>query len=122
VPRDHPLIVTSILEAETLGLLDRLLSVYQEATRYAHCFSKNAQPTTDSLPISDALIVTATMNSIALLVRTRPSISQRILNVILNFNPFRVIGSTVTPRDKVNAKSMDKTLRAFLFNLLKRYG
>jgi symplekin len=66
--------------------------------------------------------VTATINSIALLVRTRPSISQRILNVILNFNPFRAIGATVTPREKVNAKSMDKTLRAFLFNLMKRYG
>jgi hypothetical protein len=36
VPRDHPLIITATFEAETLGLLDRLLSVFQESSRYVY--------------------------------------------------------------------------------------
>lgn len=34
VPRDHPLIPPSRLEPEALGLLDRLLNVFHEETRY----------------------------------------------------------------------------------------
>lgn len=119
VPRDHPLIITATFEAETLGLLDRLLSVFQESSRYVYM----RQPTiaTNLQLHSDALIVTATLNSIGVLVRSRPTIANRILNVILSFNPFRIVNGTVTPRIKVNAKSMEKTVRAFLLNLMKRY-
>ncbi len=35
VPRDHPLIPPRNLEAEASGLLDRLLNIFQENTRYA---------------------------------------------------------------------------------------
>lgn len=34
VPREHPLIPPSRLEPEALGLLDRLLNVFHEETRY----------------------------------------------------------------------------------------
>jgi len=34
VPRDHPMIPPSKLEPEASGLLDRLLNIFQEKTRY----------------------------------------------------------------------------------------
>ncbi|KAB8356605.1 hypothetical protein FH972_024187 [Carpinus fangiana] len=102
VPRDHPLIPPSTLEAEALGLLDRLLDVFQN-------------------PAGDALQVTATLNSVGVLVRTRASIANRILNTILSFDPFRLAYSgTMDAKTKVMVKSMERTLKAFLINLNKR--
>ncbi|KAK4988141.1 hypothetical protein LTR50_004163 [Elasticomyces elasticus] len=101
VPQDHPVIPPSNLEAEASGLLDRLLGVLQENT-------------------SDALIATATLNSLGALVRYRPSIANKILSTVLNFNPLRQTNSSMTPKRKVMIRSMARTTRAFLFNILKR--
>lgn len=100
-----------------MGLLDRLLSVFQETTRYALSLRMSCAL---AKCVSDALLVTATLNSVGILVRTRASTSSRILNVILNFNPFRGFSPPLTSRAKVEAKSMEKTVRAFLINLNKR--
>ncbi|TKA51253.1 hypothetical protein B0A49_11621 [Cryomyces minteri] len=101
VPRDHPLIPPSNLEAEASGLLDRLFGVLQENE-------------------SDALIITATLNSLGVLVRTRASVANKIVSTVLNFNPFKQANSPMTPKTKVMVKSTARTTRAFLMNILKK--
>ena len=70
---------------------------------------------------SDALLVDATLNTLSVLVRTRPSTSTRILNTILNFNPLKLANSPMTPKTKVLVKSMEKTTRMLMIHLSKRY-
>ncbi|KAL8704459.1 MAG: hypothetical protein Q9201_002375 [Fulgogasparrea decipioides] len=101
VPRDHPLIPPSRLEPEALGLLDRLLNVFHEDT-------------------SDAILVNATLNCLGTLIRTRPNAANKIINAILNFNPLRQANSPMTPRMKVQIKSMERTTRTVLMNVLRR--
>lgn len=104
VPRDHQIIPPNQLEAEASGLLDRLLGVLQDQS-------------------SDPLVVTATLNSLSVLVQRRASVSTKILLTVLNFNPLRLAGSTggrLTGQDKVALKSMTRTTMSFLLNVLKR--
>jgi symplekin len=100
VPRAHPLLVLPNLEAEAFGLLDRLLSVFQD----------------DSV---DPIIIDATLNCLAVLIRTRPAIANKILSAILNFNPLKHATHTMTPRLTVIFKSMERTTRA-LFRFIMR--
>lgn len=101
VPPNHPLIPPNNLQAEASGLLDRMLAVFQEN-------------------ISDAVLVDATLNSLSILIRARPHIANRILNVILNFNPLKQANSPMTPKLRVMVKSMEKTTRSLLVHILKR--
>ncbi|OJD29818.1 mrna cleavage and polyadenylation specificity factor complex subunit [Diplodia corticola] len=101
VPRDHPLIPPPNLEAEASGLLDRLLSILQDE-------------------ISDALLVTATLNSLGSLIRTRASVANKIVSTVLNFNPLKLANSPMTPKSKVMIKSMERTVRALLINVVKK--
>jgi symplekin len=70
---------------------------------------------------SDALLVTATLNGLGGLLRTRPSVANRILNAVINFNPFRLANSPMTPTNKMMMRSMEKTVVVFLQHTLKRY-
>ncbi|OJD24700.1 hypothetical protein ACJ73_03930 [Blastomyces percursus] len=101
VPRNHPLIPLPNLEAEASGLLDRLLNVFYENS-------------------SDPILVNATLNCLPILIRTRQSISSKIVNAILNFNPLKQANAPMTPTIRVNIKSMERTTRALLINLMKR--
>ncbi|KAL9627585.1 MAG: hypothetical protein Q9204_006463, partial [Flavoplaca sp. TL-2023a] len=101
VPREHPLIPPSRLEPEALGLLDRLLNVFHEETR-------------------DVILVTATLNCLGTLIRTRQNAANKIITAILNFNPLKQTGSPMTPKLKVQIKSMEKTTRMVLMNVLRR--
>ncbi|KAI7540669.1 hypothetical protein KC331_g9036 [Hortaea werneckii] len=102
VPRDHPVIPPSNLEAEASGLLDRLLGVLQDN-------------------LTDALVVTATLNSLATLVHRRASVSNKILTTILNFNPLALAGpGRMDGKDRVAIRSMARTTISFLLNVLKR--
>ncbi|KAL8730625.1 MAG: hypothetical protein Q9166_003938 [cf. Caloplaca sp. 2 TL-2023] len=101
VPRDHPLIPPSRLEPEALGLLDRLLNVFHEET-------------------CDAILVNATLNCLGTLIRTRQNAANRIVNAILNFNPLKQANSPLSPKTKVQIKSMEKTTRMVLMNVLRR--
>ena len=69
---------------------------------------------------SDALFVDATLNTLSILIRTRPSTSGRIVNAVLNFNPLKLANSPMTPKNKVLIKSMEKTTRMLLLHLSKR--
>ncbi|EON64294.1 hypothetical protein W97_03525 [Coniosporium apollinis CBS 100218] len=101
VPRDHPIIPPSNLEAETSGLLDRLLGILQE-------------------DISDPLLITATLNSLGSLTRSRASIATKIISTVLNFNPFRLVKPPVTTKMKVVVRSIERTTRALLQNFAKK--
>ncbi|KAL9022648.1 MAG: hypothetical protein Q9185_000226 [Variospora sp. 1 TL-2023] len=101
VPRDHPLIPPSRLEPEALGLLDRLLNVFHEET-------------------SNAILINATLNCLGTLIRTRPNAANRIMATILSFNPLKQSSSPMTPKMKVQMKSMERTTRTMLLNVLRR--
>lgn len=100
IPPNHQSLDPRTLEAEGMGLLDRMISVFHDS--------------------SDALIVDATLNCLSILVRTRPGTSSRILNTLLNFDPLRLTQSPLTPKTKVMIKSMEKTTRLLLMHLCKR--
>lgn len=93
--RNHPLLPLINLEAETSGLVDRLLAVLQEQS-------------------SDPLIIDATMNCLAVLIKTRPVIQNKILAAVLNYNPFRLANTPITPRVMVVMRSLERTTRALL--------
>ncbi|KAL9127207.1 MAG: hypothetical protein Q9217_003863 [Psora testacea] len=101
VPRDHPLIPPPSLEPEASGLLDRLLSVFQDNP-------------------NDAVLVNATLNCLGVLLRTRQSVANKIISAILNFHPLKQANSPITPKVKVQIKSMERTTRAVLLNVYRR--
>ncbi|KAL8860088.1 MAG: hypothetical protein Q9178_003352 [Gyalolechia marmorata] len=101
VPREHPLIPPSRLEPEALGLLDRLLNVFHEEK-------------------SDAILVNATLNCLGTLIRTRQNAANKIITAILNFNPLKQANSPMTSKMKVQIKSMEKTARMVLINVMRR--
>ncbi|KAJ5577841.1 uncharacterized protein N7459_006805, partial [Penicillium hispanicum] len=101
VPRSHAVLSIPNLEAESSGLLDRLLDVFQEES-------------------SDPLLVNATLNCLAPLVRTRQSIANKIINAVLDFYPARHVRPPFTPTVRVGVKSMERTIRALLINVMKK--
>lgn len=70
---------------------------------------------------SDAILVNATINCLGILIRTRPTIANTILETLLNFNPIKIDHGHLTPTMRVKIKSMERTTRAVLINLLKRF-
>ncbi|KAF2869363.1 hypothetical protein BDV95DRAFT_577173 [Massariosphaeria phaeospora] len=101
VPRSHPLIPYVSLEAEGHGLLDRMLGILHGDH-------------------SDALLVTATLNSLGMLMQRRPIAVNKILASVFNFNPLKLANSPMTPKNKVIMKSIERTTRALLMNVMKR--
>lgn len=116
-PRDHPLITYASLEAEGQGLLDRLLDIIHGDHR------SDRQPggTTSALTRhSDALLVTAVLNSLGTLMQRRPMTINKILSSVLNFNALKLANSPMTPKTRVLMRSIERTTRALLVNFLKR--
>ncbi|RAH70829.1 RNA-processing protein PTA1 [Aspergillus aculeatinus CBS 121060] len=101
VSRNHPVLSLPNLEAEASGLLDRLLSALQEES-------------------SDPILVNATLNCLAVLIRSRQSIGNKIINAIMNFFPARQVRPPITPAIRVGVKSMERTARAVLEHIMKR--
>ncbi|KAH1363935.1 hypothetical protein KXW30_003185 [Aspergillus fumigatus] len=101
VPKNHSILALPHLEAEASGLLDRLLSVFQEDA-------------------SDPLLVNATLNCLAVLIRNRQSVGNKIINAVLNFYPAKQVRSPLTPAIRIGVKSMERTARALFVNILKK--
>jgi symplekin len=118
VPENHPLVASRNLEAEASGLLDRVLGIFQESTMYVQVSDTPSIANRHS----NTVLVNATLNSLSLLVRARPRIANKILNVILNFNPLKQANSPMTPKLRVMVKSMEKTTRSLLIHINKRYA
>ena len=124
VPPNHEVLNLRDLEAEAMGLLDRMLTVLQDNSRWGFPDDATAEQR-ERLPCpapSDALLVDATINTLSILIRTRPGTSGRIVNAVLNFNPMKLANTPLTPRAKVLVKSMEKTTRMLLIHLMKRYA
>lgn len=120
VPRDHPVIPPPNLEAEASGLLDRLLSILQDNSRFdTSCLPHAELP--HLTPCSDALLVTATLNCLGGLIRTRASIANKILHTVLNFNPLKLANAPMTPKSRVLIRSMERTTKALLVSVIKKY-
>lgn len=118
MPRDHPIISPSNLEAETSGLLDRLLGILQEDIRLGFCEPHRKMLLTVA---SDALLITATLNSLGSLTRARASIATKIISTVLNFNPLRLVKPPITTKIKLVVRSIERTTRALLQNFAKKY-
>ncbi|KAF2682397.1 hypothetical protein K458DRAFT_370230 [Lentithecium fluviatile CBS 122367] len=101
VPRDHPLMPYTSLEAEGQGLLDRLLGIIHGDH-------------------SDALLVTAVLNSLGTLIQRRPAVANKILTSVFNFNPLKLANAPMTSKNKVMMKSIERTTRSLLVNVIKR--
>ena len=69
---------------------------------------------------SDAVLVTATLNCLSVLIRARQSITNKIVSAILSFNPLKDISSTLTPKAKVEIKAVERTMRALLTHVYRR--
>ncbi|KAL5121279.1 hypothetical protein ACEQ8H_000747 [Pleosporales sp. CAS-2024a] len=102
VSRDHPVIPYASLEAEGHGLLDRLLDIIHGDH-------------------SDGLVVTATLNTLGILMQRRPIAANKIMNSLLNFNALKLASMPITPKNKVIIKSIERTTRALLINIMKRH-
>lgn len=68
------------------------------------------------------MLVNATLNCLGVLVRSRQSIANKIVSTILTFNPLKLGSSPMSPKLKVQIKSMERTTRSFLMNILRRYA
>lgn len=53
-------------------------------------------------------------------MRTRNSIANKIINTILDFYPAKHVRPPFTPTVRVNVKSMERTARALLVNIMKK--
>lgn len=101
VPRNHALIPPPNLEAEASGLLDRLLGVFQDQA-------------------SDSLLIDATLNCLAVLIRSRSSVANKIIHAILNFDSHKKFTAPLTPKNRVILRSLERTIRALLVNTNKQ--
>lgn len=114
------------LEAEATGLLDRMLGALLEINRYEYSRldrKRNMAANQMSCPTcSDVLIVDATLNTLSIIVRMRPSLTNRALNAVLSFNPFAMATASATPKTKVLVRSLEKTVRMLCIHLSRRYG
>lgn len=117
VPRDHPVLPYASLEAEGQGLLDRLLDIMHGDHRSDSLFAATIAPLTRN---SDGLVITATLNTLGILMHRRPIAANKILTSIFNFNPLKLANSPITPKNKVIMKSIERTTRALLVNIMKR--
>jgi hypothetical protein len=71
---------------------------------------------------SDGLVITATLNSLGMLIHRRPIAANKILSSLFKFNPLKLANAPMTPKNKVVIKSIERTTRALMMNIMKRYA
>lgn len=69
---------------------------------------------------SDTIYLTATINCLGALLRTRPSTFNKIISAVLNFNPFRQVNGPMSIKSRLQVKSLEKTIRILLLTVIKR--
>lgn len=69
---------------------------------------------------SDPLLVNATLNSLSVLIRSRQSVGNKIINAVMNFIPAKQVRGPITPTIRVAVKSMERTARSLMINIMKR--
>lgn len=98
-------------------MLDRMLDIIHGDHRLDESHVYTGMTLMDN---SDALLVTAVLNTLGILIQRRPIATSKILNSVLNFNPLKLANSPMTPTTRVVMKSLERTTRALLVNILKR--
>lgn len=63
--------------------------------------------------------MTATLNCLSILIKSRSSIANKILNAILYFNPLNTVAKNPTAKNKLMAKCVEKTVRILLLNFIR---
>ncbi|KAI5789153.1 hypothetical protein EDC01DRAFT_717765 [Geopyxis carbonaria] len=100
VPSNHPLLSLPSLDAEAQGLLDRLLSILQENQ-------------------SEPALITATINNLGPIIKTRPPLVAKVLNSVMSFNPFNGITRPITVQNRLLMISMEKTIRSLCLHIMR---
>lgn len=100
VPTNHPVLSLPALDAEAQGLLDRLLSILHEDP-------------------SDPALITATLNNLSVIVKTRAPLAHKILSAVMNFNPLAIIAKANTVKNRLMMQCMEKTVRVLLMNIAR---
>lgn len=70
---------------------------------------------------SDVLCVAATLNSLGFLIQSRASVANKIIIAILQLDPYRRFEPPLTYATMIQMKALEKTLKAIITNVLKRY-
>ncbi|EDN96765.1 hypothetical protein SS1G_01691 [Sclerotinia sclerotiorum 1980 UF-70] len=119
-----PTIPSSQKETLSLVVLDTLKDMIENPHEDSAVVKSIVQTAASIYPLVvrwiDAVLVDATLNSLSILIRARPHIANKILNVLLNFNPLKLANSPMTPKLRVMVKSMEKTTRSLLTHISKR--
>lgn len=63
---------------------------------------------------SDPLVIDPTMNCLAVLIRSRPTIANKILATVLSYNPLKSAAHPMTSRMIIVVRSLERTTRALL--------
>jgi symplekin len=71
---------------------------------------------------SNILLLTATINSLSTLVKSRPTIVSRIVNAILQCEPYAIAKLPITVKTKIELRSIERTIRVLLTGILRRLG
>ncbi|KAL2891669.1 mRNA cleavage and polyadenylation specificity factor complex subunit pta1 [Ceratocystis lukuohia] len=106
ITANHALLDPRMMEAEAHGLLDRIMGTLQDSKI--------------NVVSGEGLLIDATLNCLAILVRGRQNIGNRILNIVLNFDPYQNATGTLSAKEAVMMKSLVKTIRIFLIGFMKR--
>ncbi|KAJ6257719.1 hypothetical protein Dda_7507 [Drechslerella dactyloides] len=67
----------------------------------------------------DAPIITAILNSLPALVKGRAAISNKILNILMAYNPIAIAAKSMVFKERFIARSLEKTLRMILTHLAR---
>lgn len=125
VPTNHPVLSLPALDAEAQGLLDRLLSVLHEDPRQENTVTTTTNDGESSritgilIINSDATLITATLNNLAQLVKTRSPIAAKIVSAVLSFNPLAIVSRSNTIQNRLMMQCMEKTVRVLLLNIVR---
>jgi hypothetical protein len=67
--------------------------------------------------ISEPTLVTAAINNLGVLVKTRPPLGLKVLSAVMTFNPFT--RKQLTVKSRLMMLSMEKTIRVLLMNIVR---
>ena len=68
---------------------------------------------------SDATLITATLNNLAQLIKTRNPIAPKIVSAVLSFNPLAIVSRSNTIQNRLMMQCMEKTVRVLLLNIVR---
>ena len=68
---------------------------------------------------SDPTLITATLNNLAQIIKSRPPLAPKVIGAVIAFNPFVKLPRAVTIHDKLMVLSVEKTTRVLLMNIMR---